>query len=214
MLRRVLRIRGRYRIGSDRIGSHRAAVQVVVLTYSFKRGQIIRFARHRPRSRLKYSDVGWRGKGQNKCYGITMDSVCSLTLYHHGVVVVPPPSPLRSLLLPPLPPPSHPFSPHPLPSSSPPPSPYLSETFTAASSTVGVHVCVNIVRVFTSGCEYACVCVCMYVRICTTAATFLSTWEKEEGRKEKRKEEGKEKKRRSQSGRGEYQWRRNTRRKK
>ena len=33
------------------------------------------------RAHLKYSDVGWRGKGQNKCYGITMDSVCSLTLY-------------------------------------------------------------------------------------------------------------------------------------
>lgn len=76
------------------------------------------------RAHLKYSDVGWRGKGQNKCYGITMDSVCSLTLYtlYRGVVV----PPLKPLLLPTSPspespPPSHPSSTHLLPPPPPPP---------------------------------------------------------------------------------------------
>lgn len=59
----------------------------------------------------------------------------------------------------------------------------------------------NIVRVFTSGREYARVSVYVYVRIRTAAATLLNTWKKEEGRKEKRKEEGKEKIRRNQSSR-------------
>ena len=49
-----------------------------MLGYSFKRGQITRLCL-RAGARLKYSSVGWRGKGQNKCYGITMDNVHSLT---------------------------------------------------------------------------------------------------------------------------------------
>lgn len=204
MLRRVIYAVG---IASDRIGSHRAAVQVVVLTYSFKRGQIIRFARHRPRSRLKYSDVGWRGKGQNKCYGITMDSVCSLTLYHHGVVV---PSPLP-LPLPPLRPLLlyHLFPRvlrllilllrvlfllllhrrHILLA-------LLKPLQQPVALLMCVCVCVNIVRVFTTG--YVCVCVCANMYSGSNILEHVEEGRRKERKKKERGEKREEKKAKQQ----------------
>lgn len=79
-----------------------------MLGYSFKRGQITRL-RLRAGARLKYSSVGWRGKGQNKCYGITMDNVRSYT--SRPPLRIPPPPPRILLLLLPLVPPPLSLSP-------------------------------------------------------------------------------------------------------
>lgn len=166
-------------------------MQVVVLGYSFKRGQIIRFARGIARARARTFKIfrrrRWRGKGQNKCYGITMDSECSLTLYRG---VAGPHLETRCYYYPPLPSPEGPPPPHPSSPRSSISSSFVVASFSPSRSlylpTAPVALLTRVClrkrrsRVYKRPRVYVCVSVNMY----TGSNIAPSREKKEEGRKE------------------------------